>query len=127
MGGSIIKFECVRDTDSASSNNDRYTFLTLTSTAQSDYCSIASTVTAITSTATYNSISYVADLNKINFKSNTYTANFFTGGDSLIHFEGAPRIFFTSESFTNNGDNTKEALTTYGSGVLTAATSEMTI
>ena len=45
----------------------------------------------------------------------------------MIHLDGTPRVFFQTESFTNNGDNSKEALSVYGSGVLSAATGEMTI
>ena len=57
------------------------------------------------------------------FKSNVFTANFYTGGKSLIHVEGGPRIFFDGDEFTNNGDNTKEAIDKYGSGILVASTS----
>ena len=71
--------------------------------------------------------SYTADFNKIIFGNNVYTGNSFTGGKSLIHFEGAPRIFFSDESFTNNGDNAKETLNTYATGILNSATAEMTI
>ena len=61
------------------------------------------------------------------FKSNVFTANFYTGGKGLLHFEGAPRLFFDGDKFKNNGDNTLEALTTYGSGVLTASATEVNI
>ena len=66
-------------------------------------------------------------MNKNYFYSNTYTQNFFTGGNSLIHLEGAVRVFFSDETFTSNGDNTNEAISVYGSGILSPATSEITI
>lgn len=72
-------------------------------------------------------VTYTSDLHRIQFKSNTFTQNFYTGGRSLIHFEGAPRLFFENDVFTDNGDNCKEAINTYGTGILTAATSEMDI
>lgn len=70
---------------------------------------------------------YTADLNKVIFKNNVFTGNFFTGGKSLIHLEGVPRVFFSDEAFTNNGDSCKEAISTYGSGVMTQAVNEMRI
>lgn len=45
----------------------------------------------------------------------------------MIHLEGAPRVFFSDESFTNNGDNCNEAITTYGTSVLQASSGEMRI
>ena len=36
--------------------------------------------------------------------------------------EGAPRIIFDGETFTNNGDMSSEGITAFGSGILTAAT-----
>ena len=60
----------------------------------------------------------------ITFKSNTWDGNFFTAGKSLIQLEGAPRVFFNSETFTSNGDMVKEAINQYGT--LTAS-SEYTI
>ena len=70
-------------------------------------------------------------MNKNTFYANNYNANFFTGGKSMIHLEGTPRVFFSDETFTNNGDMCKEAITTYatynGITILTAAPGEMTI
>ena len=92
------------------------------------YCAVSSSVfTTSTQSITPISTTYTADLAKINFQSNTYTANFYTAGNSLIQLEGAPRIFFSGETFTNNGDNSKEAITKYGSGILTESITEMTI
>lgn len=50
----------------------------------------------------------------ITFTENTYTKNFFTGGESLVHLEGAPRVFFKDETFNTNGDMIYEAANTYG-------------
>jgi hypothetical protein len=61
------------------------------------------------------------------FEYNTYTGNFYTGGKALIHLEGAPRVFITDDSFTKNSDNCKEALNQYRSGILSSASTEMTI
>ena len=77
---------------------------TLTGGTDASYCSTASTLSASVVASTFNSVTYSADLNKVLFKSNTYEANFFTGGNSLIHFEGAPVIYFNTETFNNNGD-----------------------
>lgn len=44
----------------------------------------------------------------------------------MIHLEGAPIIYFNTETFTNNGDNTKEALDKYASGILTEASGAYT-
>lgn len=63
----------------------------------------------------------------ITFEYNTYEANFYSGGKSLIHFEGAPRIYFTDETFNNNGDASSESINLFGSGILSVATSEMSI
>jgi hypothetical protein len=41
--------------------------------------------------------------------------------------EGAPRVFFSDETFTNNGDNSNEVLTKFGSGILSASINEITI
>ena len=92
-----------------------------------NYCSIDTTAyTANTASITVTS-TYTADFNKIIFSNNVYTANFYTGGVSLIHLNGAPRVFFSDEAFTNNGDNCEEALTIYGGSILGAASSEIKI
>lgn len=65
------------------------------------YCSVSSAVFTtsaytITPAGYSNTIAstYTADLNMIWFTHNTYTANFHTNGNSLIHLEGAPRVSF---------------------------------
>jgi hypothetical protein len=61
------------------------------------------------------------------FTQNTYTANFYTNGQSLVHLEGAPRVFFSGETFTNNGDMANDAITLYGTGILVAQSGGITI
>ena len=87
--------------------------------------SLSFTVSAIS--ATYNSITYSGDLRLNTFKSNVYTGNLFTGGKSLIQIEGSPRVVFDSETFTNNGDMSTEAITKYGTNIISPSASEMTI
>jgi hypothetical protein len=71
--------------------------------------------------------SVTADMKKTTFKTNTYTRNTATGGMALIDLIGVPAVLFDSETFTNNGDSTSNSLSLYGSGVLSPATSEMSI
>ena len=52
---------------------------------------------------------------------NQYIGNLYTGGKSLIHMDGAPRIIFDGETFTDNGDMSSEGITAFGSGILSAA------
>lgn len=80
-----------------------------------------------TSTQTWNGNTYTVDMEALTFKYNVYTENFATRGKGLVDITGAPRVFFTAETFTGNGDATSNVLSTYGSGILTAATSEMSI
>lgn len=56
-----------------------------------------------------------------------YNANFYTGGSSLLHLDGCPRAFFQSESFTNNGDASRESIVKYSMNSIQPATAEMTI
>ena len=94
-------------------NNDRFEMPIITNAIAEEFCKIDSTsvytdqVVSITSTF----YSYTGDLGKINFKDNTYEANFFTNGKALVHLEGVLRVYFDGEKFSNNGDNTREALT----------------
>lgn len=131
--GGPIRFECVDYAATQSSNNDRYTLTTLGAGVLTSYCAVnaASVFTASTFTTSYNGITYTVDFKKINFKANTYTGNFYSAGNSLIHLEGAPRVFFDTETFTNNGDNCREAINKYkinsGSTILSPAASEMTV
>lgn len=94
---------------------------TLSGAVQTSYCSTTSSVTSSIISSSYNSVTYNADLSKIQFQSNTYEANFYTGGKSLVHLEGAPIVYFNSETFTNNGDNTKDIIDKYGSGIIVPA------
>lgn len=41
--------------------------------------------------------------------------------------EGAPRIFFSEETFKNNGDMSRDAINKYGSGVIKASPTELTL
>jgi hypothetical protein len=111
--------------------NDRITQYTLSSTTKSNYVAMTFAYTAVPYTGTYSyggvTNTVTADMKKITFKSNTYTRNTATGGMALIDITGVPRVLFDSETFTNNGDSTSNSLSLYGSGVLTSATSEMSI
>lgn len=71
--------------------------------------------------------SYTADFEITHFKSNTYTANFYTGGKGLLHLDGMPRVEFNAESFVNNGDASRESIIKYSMDALQPATLEMTI
>lgn len=87
-------------------------------------------MTAFTDTSqTFTPIttSYSSDLKYIIFEKNTYEANFYTGGKSLVHLEGAPRVKMSSETFNNNGDASSESITMFGLGIMSVAGSEMSI
>ena len=108
-------------------NNDRYTMPIITVAIAENFCAI-NTYTAYTDVSrTINSVyySYSGDLKKITFKNNVYDGNFYTNGKALVHLEGVLRVYFDGDSFTNNGDNTNEALNKYGSGILTKSTLEI--
>lgn len=123
----MIRFECVNYGDSYTSNNDRYTLTSLSSTVQNNYAAASLSYTTSTGSVSYSTFTYNYDYYMIKFKSNVYTANFYTGGKALIQLEGAPRVIFESESFTNNGDMAKEVITKYGTGILVASGTELTI
>jgi hypothetical protein len=126
--GGAIRFECVNSAQTMITNNDRYSISSITSATGTNYLGVnLALYTTSTQTATYLTHSYTADMNKLIFEYNTYTENFYTGGKALIHLEGAPRVYITDDKFTNNGDNCKEALNLYGSGIMSGATNEMTI
>ena len=100
----------------------------ISSATQTSYCAVSSAVFTTSSTSiTPYTTTYTGDLSYNYFYGNSYYANSFTGGNSLVHLDGTPRVFFDSESFTYNGDACKEHLNAYASGVLSAATSEMTV
>lgn len=85
------------------------------------------TYTPSTTTPSYNGVTYSVDLFNIAFLSNTYSANLFTGGKALVHLEGAPRVSFSTETFTNNGDMSSDALTLYGTNIMSPSSTEMSI
>jgi hypothetical protein len=57
---------------------------------------------------TINSVSYSIDTQLNQFVSNTYTKNLGSGGSGLLDLKGMPRVKFSGESFTNNGDSQRE-------------------
>lgn len=63
----------------------------------------------------------------IAFKNNVYVGNFYTNSKALIHLDGALRVSFDGESFSNNGDNTLEAVSKFGTDVLTEPISAIDI
>lgn len=77
QAGGVIRFECVNYADSAT-GNDRISAGSI-SGVSSSYCSV-NTASYTTSNVVSTYGSYTADLRAINFKSNTYTQNFYTGG-----------------------------------------------
>ena len=104
------------------------------STTQTSYCAVvpSSAFASLTNIAiTPVSTTYAGYLNINYFVGNTYNGNLFTGGKSLIHLEGSPRTYFETETFTNNGDMTKEGINVYGTNlgwtILTASSTEVTI
>ena len=64
-------------------------------------------------TVTYNGNTYTIDMNKVIFSYNVYTENSATGGFGLVDLYGAPRVFFIAETFTGNGDASRETVTNY--------------
>ena len=99
---------------------------TISGGTTTSYCG-ATSFTVSSSTATYNAVTYTADLNHNKFISNTYNGNFYSNGYSLIQLDGVPRISMSGETFSNNGDASRESIIKYGTNIMSPATSEMTI
>ena len=62
-------------------------------------------------------------MKQVTFRLNTFTANSATGNMGIVDLQTIPKVVFDTETYTNNGDSTSNSISTYGSGVLTAATS----
>ena len=69
---------------------------------------------------TFNAVTYTVDLEMTTFSGNTYTHNFGSGGLGLIDVKGAPRLTFTNEVFSNNGDAQREMTTKLVAAITTA-------
>ena len=114
--GGAIRFECVKEDATMATNNDRYTMPTINLAIVENLCAINTEAAYTEVPMTINSVhySYSGDLKKITFKNNVYDGNFYTNGKALVHLEGVLRVYFDGDTFTNNGDNTNEALTKFG-------------
>lgn len=126
-GGAIVKMECVDYSATSSLANDRITPGTLSSSRQSSWYAMGFTYTAapLTATYTYSGVSktITGDMKQVTFRLNTFTANSATGKMGIVDLQTIPKVVFDTETYTNNGDSTSNSISTYGSGVLTAATS----
>ena len=109
--GGVIKFECINYSDSAT-GNDRYSTGSISGNSAAYSAVNTGSYSSNNVASTYGS--YTADLNKVQFTSNSYTRNFFTNGKGLVDIENVPRVFIHGDSYTNNGDMVKEAMDTYG-------------
>lgn len=131
-GGALVRFECVNSA-SLSGNTETYLFndrLTSVSWNPIDYCKGSDfTPTTTTVSRTYvnpitsTSTTYTIYMNQVTFLTNTYTENFATGGKGLVDVWASPRVVFSGETFTGNGDATVDSITKYGSGVISVDTS----
>lgn len=92
--GGVIKFECVDDTDSSSSPNDRISASTneFDASITNDLCY---TMSHSYSTVYSQSNNQQIDMHKLNFYRNSFTYNFGTNGAGLIDIVGAPRVYMS--------------------------------
>lgn len=133
-GGAVVKMECVNAADIATEYNDTIAYSTLSNTNPNYYQTnwygidhspfLPGVVLSITYThprlGTNETIS--GNMYQTTFKSNSYIANYASSGAGIVDVQGVPRVFFISETFTNNGDSSTNAITQFVSSVITAPT-----
>lgn len=66
-------------------------------------------------------------MKQVFFTGNSYYRNSGSNNWGIVDGLGIPRMIFNSELFKNNGDAASNSITVYGSGVMSGATSEMSI
>ena len=108
----MIKFECLDNGEVQAAGNDKWINPALSPATLANYKKINFANHAVRSEATnlplWNAVPIAIDLNIVTFKDNFYERNFGSDAKGLIDIRGAPRVKFSGETFTKNGDSGKE-------------------